>query len=84
MLAAPLVAVGDEQTATLTVRGEAALQRDAEFGRQFLIEFQDRLLFGRDYFDARLMDFIKEQNLPAEAFDKIAYQNAQRLLDQYL
>lgn len=64
--------------------GLKALQRDADFGRQFLIEFQDRLLFGRDYFDTRLMDFIREQNLPAAAYDKIAYQNAQRLLDTYL
>jgi predicted TIM-barrel fold metal-dependent hydrolase len=64
--------------------GLKALQRDADFGRQFLIEFQDRLLFGRDYFDTRLMDFIREQKLPAAAYDKITYQNAQRLLDTYL
>ncbi|MFT7693518.1 MAG: putative TIM-barrel fold metal-dependent hydrolase, partial [Candidatus Latescibacterota bacterium] len=64
--------------------GLKALQRDASFGRQFLIDFQDRLLFGRDYFDTRLMDFIQEQNLPAVAYDKITYQNAQRLLSTYL
>jgi len=64
--------------------GLKALQRDVDFGRQFLIEFQDRLLFGRDYFDTRLMDFLTEQKLPQTAFDKIAYQNAQHLLDAYL
>ena len=34
-----------------------ALQRDFEFSRKFLTEFQDRLLFGRDYFDTKLHGF---------------------------
>jgi predicted TIM-barrel fold metal-dependent hydrolase len=64
--------------------GLNALARDPAFGCSFLIEFQDKLLFGRDYFDTRLMDFLKEQQLPREVFDKIACQNAQRLLTTYL
>ena len=64
--------------------GLRALQRDRDFGRDFLLEFQDKLLFGRDYFDAKLMDFLHTLELPAEAFDKIAYQNAERLLSSYL
>ena len=64
--------------------GLRALERDPEFGRQFLIDFQDRLLFGRDYFDTRLMDFLLECQLPEEAFAKITYKNAQHLLDVYL
>ncbi|MCC7263303.1 MAG: amidohydrolase family protein [Candidatus Latescibacteria bacterium] len=64
--------------------GLNALSRDPAFGRAFLVEFQDKLLFGRDYFDTRLMDFLVEQDLPRIAFDKIAYQNAQRLLTNYL
>lgn len=64
--------------------GLRALERDPEFGRQFLIDFQDRLLFGRDYFDTRLMDFLLECQLPEEVFAKIAYKNAQHLLDVYL
>lgn len=64
--------------------GLRALQRDADFGRQFLIEFQDRLLFGRDYFDTRLMDFLLEIKLPPEAFAKITHRNAEHLLNAYL
>ena len=64
--------------------GLRALQRDSHFGRQFLIDFQDRLLFGRDYFDTRLMDFLLECQLPEGAFAKITHRNAQRLLDVYL
>ncbi len=53
-------------------------------GREFLIEFQDKLLFGRDYFDTRLMDHLRDLDLPREAFAKIAYQNAERLLSSYM
>ncbi|MFT5368702.1 MAG: putative TIM-barrel fold metal-dependent hydrolase [Candidatus Latescibacterota bacterium] len=59
-----------------------AISRDETFGRAFLIEFQDKLLFGRDYFDTRLMDYLQGLNLPEEAFDKITYQNAQKLLGE--
>lgn len=59
-----------------------AISRDREFGKQFLIEFQDKLLFGRDYFDTRLMDYLKELDLPKAAFDKIAYKNALKLLGE--
>lgn len=64
--------------------GLKALQRDRGVGRDFLVEFQDKLLFGRDYFDTRLMDFLLELTLPPEAFAKITYQNAERLLATYL
>ena len=64
--------------------GLNAIARDPAFGRSFLIEFQDRLLFGRDYFDTRLMDFLVQQDLPGEVFEKIACKNAQRLLTSYL
>ncbi len=49
-------------------------------GRGFLLEFQDRLLFGRDCFDDRLMDYLRTQDLPREAFDKITHRNALRLV----
>lgn len=61
-----------------------AISRDPAFGRQFLIEFQDRLLFARDYFDTRLMDFLVSLELPESVFAKIASENAQRLLTSYL
>jgi predicted TIM-barrel fold metal-dependent hydrolase len=49
-------------------------------GREFLIEFQDRLLFGRDQFDNAHMDFLKQQDLPKSAWDKITHQNALKLV----
>ncbi len=64
--------------------GLRALQRDFEFSRKFLTEFQDRLLFGRDYFDTKLMDFLIELSLDPEAFKKITFKNAERLLSSYL
>ena len=57
-----------------------AISRDREFGRGFLIEFQDRLLFARDQFHMELMDYLKSLDLPQEAFEKIAYKNAERLV----
>lgn len=61
-----------------------ALSRDADHAGRFLREFQDKVLFGRDYFDTRLMDFLVGLELPGEAFAKITHQNAQRLLADYL
>jgi predicted TIM-barrel fold metal-dependent hydrolase len=60
-----------------------ALQRDAEHARAFITKYQDRLLFARDYFDARLMEFLVSLQLPAVVLDKLTFQNAQRLLNQY-
>ena len=60
--------------------GLTAISRDPEFGKQFLIRYQDRLLFARDYVDGRLMEFLQSLNLEPAVFDKIAYRNAQRLL----
>lgn len=59
--------------------GLNALKRDPIFSRDFLIEFQDRLLYGRDNFNNELQEFLVSLNLPAEAWVKITYQNAERL-----
>jgi predicted TIM-barrel fold metal-dependent hydrolase len=64
--------------------GLTAISRDRQFGRQFLIDFKDKLLFGRDYFDTRLMDYLQELNLPQDVFEQITYKNAQRVLTAYL
>jgi hypothetical protein len=61
--------------------GFGAVTRDEEFGRQFLLNFEDKLLFGRDFFDTRLMDHLEKLELPAETLDKITHGNAQGLLD---
>lgn len=34
-----------------TGSGLNALKRDSEFAKKIILEFQDRLLYGRDYFD---------------------------------
>lgn len=60
--------------------GFTALSRDREFGRGFLNEFQDRLLFGRDSFDSRLMDHLKGLDLSPDAFEKLCWRNAHGLV----
>lgn len=57
-----------------------ALKRDPEFALGFLTEFQDRLLFGRDYFDEEHRIFLDGLALPAGVPDKIYYKNAQKLI----
>ena len=59
-----------------------ALKRDPETGKRFLVEFQDKLLWGRDYFDTALMDFFQGLSLPRDAYDKITYRNALRILGE--
>ena len=57
-----------------------ALSRDPAKGKEFLLRYQDRCMFGRDYFDDRLHDFIKSCRLPAGAMRKIMSGNALRLV----
>lgn len=68
--------------------GYNAISRDPEFGYAFLEEFQDRLLFGTDICDPRnrldLIFFLNEAAergyISREAYEKICYRNAERLL----
>ena len=62
--------------------GLGAISRDGAFGGSFLTEFQDKLLFGRDGFDSSLMDYLTGLHLPKEAFDKITWHNARRLVER--
>jgi hypothetical protein len=43
-----------------------ALKRDPEYARSFLIQFADRLLFGRDYYGGDPLDFLAGLELPTE------------------
>ena len=61
-------------------RGARALSRDLEFTRKFLIDYQDRMLFGRDQFDNGLCDILLSLNLPADVLAKILSGNALRLV----
>ncbi len=61
--------------------GLNAISRPPEgHGRRFLIEFQDKLLYGRDQFDDGHINFLKKQNLPQQAWDKITCNNALKLV----
>ena len=65
-----------------------ALARDPEYGPKFLVEFQDRLLFGTDlcFFDMPfpMVDLLREwrdtKKISEEAFNKVARENAVKLL----
>ena len=68
--------------------GFNAISRDPAFGYDFLEEFQDRLMFGSDICDPRneltLIDYlnaaVEQGKITRVAYDKICYQNAERLL----
>ena len=60
--------------------GQGALSRDMDHAREFILEFQDRVLFGRDYFDRALLDVLEQLDLPKDVLDKVLYQNALRLM----
>jgi len=68
--------------------GYNAVSRDPEFGCQFMERFQDRLLFGTDIanpvMDAPLVGFLRDAadagHISHDAYEKIAWRNADRLL----
>ena len=59
-----------------------ALERDTGFTREFLVQYQDRLVFGRDYFDDRMQVLLNSLGLPEEVLAKIYAGNARRLVRQ--
>lgn len=59
--------------------GHNALSRDPAFGRAFILEFQDRVLYARDYFDNRHQALLEEMDLPGDVLDKVLFGNARRL-----
>ena len=69
--------------------GLNAYRRDPEFARQFMEEFQDRLYWGTDVCqykkDFPMVDYFnqlkEEQAIPEAVWEKIAWRNANRLLD---
>ncbi|MDD2707500.1 MAG: amidohydrolase family protein [Verrucomicrobiae bacterium] len=68
--------------------GYNAVARDPDFGYKFLEEFQDRLFFASDICDPRnkltLISFLNEavekSLISRQAYEKICYRNAERLL----
>ncbi len=60
--------------------GHNAMSRDPAFGKEFLLEFQDRVLYARDYFDNVHQEFLNGLGLPKDVLDKIYCGNALRLV----
>lgn len=64
--------------------GSNSISRDPEFGREFMIRRQDRLMFGTDYLQpgqgVPQFEVFDSLNLPAEAQRKIYRGNAEKLL----
>ena len=68
--------------------GYNALTRDLEFGYQFMDEFQDRLLLGMDFCSVKnkhrhiwmLQSARDAGHISPEAYEKIAWRNANRIL----
>ena len=60
--------------------GLGAFRRDPEKGREFIVRFADRLLFGRDYYGSDLLDFLETLDLPAEVREKLFLHNALKLV----
>lgn len=60
--------------------GYNALTRDVDFGRKFLVDFADKLLYGVDNYDDRLITHLRSLDLPGEVFAKITSGNASKLL----
>jgi predicted TIM-barrel fold metal-dependent hydrolase len=69
----------------LSSSGAHAMLRDPKFGREFLLRWADRLLFGTDYYDPETQtefaqfDLFRSFELPPDAVEAISRKNAQRL-----
>jgi predicted TIM-barrel fold metal-dependent hydrolase len=57
-----------------------ALTRDLEFTKDFLLEFQNRILYGRDYFDNRMQELLNSLELPEDVLTKLYSANALHLV----
>lgn len=62
--------------------GFKALNRDHEFAKKFLITYQDRILYARDYFDNKHQELLETLGLPKDVLDKIYYKNALKLIGE--
>lgn len=60
--------------------GANAMKRDPKFAKAFLLEFQDRILYARDYFDNVHQDFLNSLELPDSVLEKIYSGNALKLV----
>jgi predicted TIM-barrel fold metal-dependent hydrolase len=69
----------------LSSSGAHAVLREPKFGREFLLRWGKRLLFGTDYYDPATQkefaqfDMFRQIELPADVVDAISRKNAERL-----
>ncbi|HHW09554.1 MAG TPA: amidohydrolase family protein [Firmicutes bacterium] len=57
-----------------------ALGADPAVARRLLLAHSDRFLFARDYYGGDLLDFLNTLDLPEEVWQKIGWENAERLI----
>jgi hypothetical protein len=62
--------------------GYNGLTRDPDFGRQFVIDFADKLLYGVDNYDDRLITLLRGWDLPEDVFAKVTSLNACKLMGE--
>ncbi|MBP1993414.1 amidohydrolase family protein [Paenibacillus eucommiae] len=60
--------------------GLNALKRDPAFAKTFLLEFQNRVVYGRDLYGNQHQEFLNTLGLPGDVLDKIYSGNALRLV----
>ena len=60
--------------------GLRAMSRDVSFTKQFMTQFGDRILYGTDYWDTRMLDHLRSLNLSEELLSGILYKNAMKLV----
>lgn len=65
--------------------GYNAVTRDAQFGPRFLEDYQDKLIFGTDKLmedqDIPIIEYLRTVGLSQTAYEKIAFRNAEALLN---
>ena len=60
--------------------GINAFDRDHEHARNFLIQYADRLLFGRDQYGPDHQNLLQSLELPEDVFRKLSFLNANKLV----
>ena len=60
--------------------GLSAISRDPARGKRFLVKHSTRILYGTDYYDRRLMDYLYGLGLESAVLRRIMGQNAMKLI----
>lgn len=60
--------------------GLNALTRDPEHALRFLNQYQDRILYARDYFDSKHREFLESLDLSQQVKNKLYFENALKLV----